>query len=130
MNADSSSARPIARLLHLSDLHLGHDFADAGGDDRTGLINIAETKAFRMQAHDPLILMMLPLAVETAGENSRRACALAHSLGVKSLPLFDQVLVTGDISTDATDEARFQFALTYLQGKCPLPTAEYTRIRG
>jgi hypothetical protein len=101
-------------------LHLGADFADVGGPNRVGFIPVAKTKAFRMQAHDPMILLILSMELQRLGEISRRSCAKAYCAAPSTVPSFDAVLVTGDISTDATSHERFTFAHGYLTAKVPV----------
>jgi DNA repair exonuclease SbcCD nuclease subunit len=93
-------------ILHLSDLHLGKSFSDVGVDasevhraahsywTRGGLVT---------QAHDPFILACLRTNVKMA----------ARQLGLLD-DTFDLMVVTGDISTAADSEQRFQFARTFL----------------
>lgn len=99
-----------AAILHLSDLHLGKDFYDAGTRDRADGINTSSVKSVLrhkgrqlMQTHDGYIIPSLHLDI-------RRA---ARRLGAPD-GAFDFCVVTGDISTDSSPEQRFTFARKFL----------------
>jgi 3',5'-cyclic AMP phosphodiesterase CpdA len=116
--------RPICSILHLSDLHLGADFADVGGRKRGFLKGVMDKKAYVMQAHDDLLLLLLPLEVKRIGALNRIRCRKAWPEHEAPEP-FDRIVVSGDISTDATDEARFVFAHSFLTSKRSLSGGTY-----
>lgn len=96
-----------ASVLHLSDLHLGEAPDDEGRQSRGSLRGWFATKSLEMQSHDPYILSTLHTNVRVAA----RSCGLQDE--------FDFCMVTGDISTNATNRKRFDFARQYLTGKVP-----------
>jgi 3',5'-cyclic AMP phosphodiesterase CpdA len=114
--------KPIACLLHLSDLHLGESFEDAGGPHRKAVRALLDGGSFRMQAHDTRILLMLPLELARVACTVRRRFGQAWGNQIARSHAFDRVVVSGDISTDATDEARFGFAFRYLTAEVPVST--------
>ena len=113
-------AGPFCSILHLSDTHLGARFEDAGGPKRGFVTALKDDKAYVMQAHDRNLLLLLPLELSRVAEINRVQFKKA---GIQDPPnFFDRVIVSGDISTDATNEARFEFAHKFLTSKMPLHT--------
>lgn len=109
-------ACPVFSVLHLSDLHLGRDFEDAGGSSREAIAAALDSKAFRMQAHDDLLLLLLPFELSRiANQNQKRFREAGREDDAPKF--FDRVIVSGDISTDATDEERFKLAHAFLTSK-------------
>src|SRR5260221_13452633 len=94
-----------AAILHLSDLHLGRNFDDIGMS-ATDVQRTARSYWSRgglvMQAHDPFIVASLRTNIRMA----------ARRLGLPE-DTFDLMVVTGDISTTADSEERFQFARSF-----------------
>lgn len=107
---------PIFSILHLSDLHLGRNFQDAGGPHREPLAAALNVKAYQMQAHDEFLMLLLPLEVSRIANLNRKRFKDAHR-EAEAPRFFDRVVVSGDISTDATDEERFRFAHSFLTSK-------------
>jgi predicted phosphodiesterase len=116
--------KPICSVLHLSDLHLGANFADVGGKQRGFLKAVTGQKAYVLQAHDHLLLLVLPLEIYRIAtiNRARRGKARADD---KLSQGFDRIVVSGDISTDATDGDRFVFAHKFLTTKSPLAAGIY-----
>ena len=105
MKSSVANRVPTAAFLQLSDLHLGEDAADTGAADR-GKLTLGAIKKYgglKMQAHDPYIFAMLPSSVRSA----------ARFLGAAN-DRFDYCFVTGDLSTSASSDRRFEFARKYL----------------
>ena len=102
---------PTATVLHLSDLHLGANFDDKGGVHKSWKSSLFRVGGLTMQAHDPYIFTSLSTAVRSA----------ARFLNTPE-DVFDLVFVTGDISTNADSEERFQFAEAYLTGTVKVQT--------
>lgn len=106
-NGNFRAAAPDFAIVHLSDLHLGRSFADTGylgGEAVKNIKNVATKGGLVMRAHDPYIVATLRSAIREA----------AATIGWSSP--FDAAIVTGDISTSADDDDRFQFARDYLVG--------------
>lgn len=116
--------KPIFSILHLSDLHLGANFADVGGKKRGFLRALLKEKSFVQQAHDDLLLLLLPLEINRIGIRNRSRVQNAWQ-GTDATPSFDRIVVTGDISTDATSTERFRFAHSFLSSKMPLADGLY-----
>jgi len=101
---------PTATVIHLSDLHLGKDFKDVGTTKKASFLSHAKYTikhgGISMQAHEPNIVLMLPLEIRSAERymNARE-------------DEFDLCFVTGDISTTAGSKQRFKFAERYLTSK-------------
>jgi 3',5'-cyclic AMP phosphodiesterase CpdA len=116
--------KPICSILHLSDLHLGANFGDVGGKKRGFFKGVMDKKAYLMQAHDDFLLLLLPLEIRRIGvvNRTRRRSAWPNHEAPEP---FDRIVVSGDISTDATDEARFAFAHSFLTSKSPLSAGIY-----
>ena len=114
--------KPIACLLHLSDLHLGESFEDAGGPHRKTVRALLDDGSLRMQSHDTRILLVLPLELARVASAVRRRFSEAWGNQLNRSHAFDRVVVSGDISIDATDEARFAFAFRYLTAEVPVST--------
>jgi 3',5'-cyclic AMP phosphodiesterase CpdA len=116
--------KPICSILHLSDLHLGADFADVGGKRRGFVRAMLDQKASVMQAHDDFLLLLLPLEIS-------RISTINHARFRKAWPshgipeFFDRIVVSGDISTDGTSDERFAFAHSFLTAKLPLSRGVY-----
>ena len=102
-------------ILHLSDLHLGEDFADVGSHLKAEGLGIGTVNSFRnnyglvMQTHDSWIIPGLQTEIVLA----------ARYIGAPK-DTFDFNVVTGDISTDANPPERFKFARDYLIGRTPI----------
>jgi 3',5'-cyclic AMP phosphodiesterase CpdA len=119
-----NAGKPFCSVLHLSDTHLGAHFADAGGKSRKFLTGMGKQKAYVMQSHDPNLLLLLPLELSRIARLNRARFAKARP--DQTPPhFFDRVIVSGDISTDATDEERFVFAHTFLTSERPLLSGVY-----
>jgi 3',5'-cyclic AMP phosphodiesterase CpdA len=116
--------KPIYSILHLSDLHLGADFADVGGKNRTFVKSLLDRKAYSMQAHDDFLLLLLPMEISRIAAVNRARFLKAWP-GQKAPDPFDRIIVSGDISTDVTSEARFAFAHAFLTSKEPLANTNY-----
>jgi len=116
--------KPICTILHLSDLHLGADFSDVGGKNRSFLKGVANQKAYLMQAHDDFLLMLLRMEINRIAAVNRARFREGWPEGDISNG-FDRIVVSGDISTDVTDDARFVFAHSFLTSKMPLPGGTY-----
>lgn len=102
--------RPTAAFLHLSDLHLGRDVDDIGGKHKSSPRSIVRYGGLTMQAHHPFIVWALRTNVRSA----------ARFVGAES-DSFDLSFVTGDISTDANSDERFDFARVFLTGRAESP---------
>lgn len=94
---------PISTILHLSDLHLGKDFTDAGTADKATVKSVLKNKRLVMQGHDKFVLASLSSEIRIA----------ARKVGAEH---FDFHVVTGDISTSANSKERFEFARRFLTG--------------
>jgi 3',5'-cyclic AMP phosphodiesterase CpdA len=116
--------KPFCSILHLSDLHLGADFADVGGKKRGFIKAVLDQKAYLMQAHDDFLLLLLPLEINRIAEVNRARFRKAWPESKVSAG-FDRIVVSGDISTDVTDDARFVFAHSFITSKMPLPGGNY-----
>ena len=95
-----------AAILHLSDLHLGKSFNDIGmnaTDVQRTVRSLWARGGLVMQAHDPFIVASLYTNIKMA----------ARQLGLGN-DAFDVMVVTGDISTSADSEERFEFARKFL----------------
>jgi 3',5'-cyclic AMP phosphodiesterase CpdA len=111
--------KPFCSVLHLSDTHLGAHFEDAGGPGRKFLKAVIADKSYVMQAHDLNLLLLLPLQLGSVARLNRAQFAKAWP-EQEPPAFFDRVIVSGDISTDATDESRFKFAHGFLTSEMPL----------
>lgn len=119
----TAEPKPIYSILHLSDLHLGASFADVGGKNRRFLKSALRRKAYSMQAHDDFLLLLLPMEIARIGAINRARFQKAWS---DQKPVsFDKVVISGDISTDVTDEARFAFAHGFITSKSRLAGGVY-----
>jgi len=119
-----TDGKPFCSILHLSDMHLGAHFEDIGGKSRKFLRALRKDKAYVMQAHDPNLLLLLPLELSKIARQNRAQFAKAWP--DQSPPsFFDRVIVSGDISTDATDDERFVFAHAFLTSEMPLLSGAY-----
>ena len=118
------SPKPIFSVLHLSDLHLGTDFADVGGKHRSFRKALMNQKAYVLQAHDDFLLLLLPFEIKRIAIVNRARFQKAWP-DQESPETFDRVIVSGDISTDVTNEERFRFAYSFLTTKMPLPDKNY-----
>ena len=104
-----------ATILHLSDLHLGKDFADEGstwkssGLSLRSFLNIIVNRGAVMQCHDSYIFTGLDKEVSLA----------AQAVGSPGNE-FDFYVATGDISTDVKPASRFDFASRYLTDRVPV----------
>jgi 3',5'-cyclic AMP phosphodiesterase CpdA len=102
-------------ILHLSDLHLGEDFADVGSKSKADGLGAGAIESFRknygivMQTHDSWIIPCLENEILLA----------ARYLGAPE-DTFDFNVITGDISTDVNPPERFKFAREYLTGTVPV----------
>ena len=102
-------------ILHLSDLHLGEDFADVGSQIKADGVGMGTLQSFRknygfvMQTHDSWIIPGLQTEIALA----------ARYLGAPK-DTFDFNVITGDISTDVNPPERFKFARDYLTGQIPI----------
>lgn len=118
--------KPFCSILHLSDTHLGARFEDAGGKNRKFFTALRKDQSYVMQAHDPTLLLLLPL------EFKKIAC-FNQTRFKKAWPdqpapsFFDKVIVSGDISTDATDKERFEFAHKFLTSEMQLNIGLYSK---
>jgi len=103
---------------------LGSDFEDRGGKNRQFLSAMRKDRAYLMQAHDPNLLLLLPLELGRIARLNRDRFAKAWP-DQSPLKFFDRVIVSGDISTDATDDDRFVFAHAFLTSETPLLSGVY-----
>lgn len=100
---------PTATFLHLSDLHLGRTFDDAGdstkvsGPSTQAVMSYIKEGGFRLQTHDSIICSTLPTEIKSAAR---------YLLAPEDL--FDINIITGDISTRADSEERFEFARDFI----------------
>jgi 3',5'-cyclic AMP phosphodiesterase CpdA len=117
-----SNRKPFCSILHLSDTHLGSSFQDSGGKSREFLRAVQHDKQYVMQAHDSNLLLLLPLELSRIARMNQITFAKAWP-GQPAPNFFDRVVVSGDISTDATNEERFQFAHSFI-------TAEMSSLGG
>ena len=108
-------------ILHLSDLHLGENFADVGSHSKADGLGMGTVQSFRknygfvMQTHDGWIIPGLEAEIALA----------ARYLGAPN-DRFDFNVITGDISTDVHPPERFKFAREYLTGSVPLrPNSDF-----
>jgi 3',5'-cyclic AMP phosphodiesterase CpdA len=116
--------KPFCSVLHLSDTHLGAHFGDMGGRSREFLTAVRRDKAYVMQAHDPNLLLLLPLELWRIAKLNRAQFAKARP--DQTPPnFFDRVIVSGDISTDVTNDERFAFAHAFLTSESPLLSGPY-----
>src|SRR5688572_19160253 len=97
-----------ATILHLSDLHLGENFADVGSSFKADGVSLETVQSFRkhagivMQTHDSWISPGLDTEIMLA----------ARYIGAPN-DSFDFNVITGDISTDVHPPERFKFARDY-----------------
>lgn len=115
--------RPIFSILHLSDLHLGADFADVGGKNRSFMKSVLDRKAYSMQAHDDFLLLLLPMEITRIGAVNRARFLTAWP--EREPVTFNRVVVSGDISTDVTSDNRFAFAHQFITSKMKLSDPNY-----
>jgi 3',5'-cyclic AMP phosphodiesterase CpdA len=100
---------PTATILHLSDLHLGENFDDAGditkvsGASLRALSSLVTEGRYVLQTHDPVLCTTLPADIKSA---ARYVSAPGD--------FFDLNIVTGDVSTRADSDERFDFARDFL----------------
>jgi 3',5'-cyclic AMP phosphodiesterase CpdA len=113
---------PIMTVLHMSDMHLGSSFQDAGGPHKKRL-HAAIEGALQMQSHNPQILLTLPLELRRIWRLTEANLNLQSRGGYGSRGFFDATIVTGDISTDATSAERFGFAFEYLTSRVKVLTS-------
>lgn len=99
----------MAAILHLSDLHFGKNLDDAGEPGKASIKGLIKSKRLEMQAHDPIIVTVMPSEIKLA----------ARSLGVAS-DSFDFYVITGDVATNGSSDERFDFAHKFLTDKLPL----------
>jgi predicted phosphodiesterase len=97
-----------ATILHLSDLHLGASLDDTGSSEYGTVGSAFKGGSPIMQSHDSFIVAALRTEVQLAA----RAMGSEHDD-------FDFTVVTGDISTSADGDARFEFARTFLVDRVP-----------
>ncbi len=116
--------KPFCSILHLSDTHMGSHFEDGGGKNRQFWSAVRKDKAYVMQAHDPNLLLLLPLELARIARLNRDQFSKAWPDQVPP-KFFDKVIVSGDISTDATDDERFVFAHAFLTSEMPLLSGVY-----
>lgn len=116
----TAPAKPVACFLHLSDLHLGRSFADVGGKDRNVTRAYVDGGRLRMQSHDSMMLIGLASELMLLRAKVQQRFAVAWGSTLSRPDAFDRVIVSGDISTEATDESRFTFAFEYLTGRVPI----------
>ena len=72
-----TDGKPFCSILHLSDMHLGAHFEDIGGKSRKFLRALRKDKAYVMQAHDPNLLLLLPLELSKIARQNRAQFAKA-----------------------------------------------------
>jgi 3',5'-cyclic AMP phosphodiesterase CpdA len=111
--------KPIASFLHISDLHLGASFEDCGKVERGTVWGRLKSKRLTMQAHNQQILMQLPLTILRLWQIKKSLFRVAWADEYEDHPFFDRVIVSGDISTAATNIERFAFAFGYLTSRVP-----------
>lgn len=93
---------PFRVIAHLSDLHLGRDFNDVGDGSRASIAGLIRTRRLSMQAHDAHVLASL------------RPALIEASRAVGASGLWDYTVITGDISTNADCDSRFDFAKQFV----------------
>lgn len=98
-----------AAIAHISDLHLGEHPLDIGRADKSTAKSFWKRRRLEMQAHDPFILAAL-----------RNELTLAARFVGSPSDAFDFHVISGDISTNATNEGRFAFARAFLTDSVPL----------
>jgi 3',5'-cyclic AMP phosphodiesterase CpdA len=111
-----NNAPQISGILHISDLHLGENLDDCGtpqGEAIKAIRSIVKKGGVEMQAHDPYILATIKTNVQIAARELR----LLNDE-------FDFVVVSGDISTAANNDERFDFARQFLTGSIAFDTAQ------
>lgn len=99
----------VATILHLSDLHLGKNFSDSGKEGKASVIGLLRKKGLKMQSHDPVILNGLYTEIRAA---ARSVGAIDDS--------YDFYVITGDIVTNGSHPARFEFAEKFITQEVPI----------